>query len=320
MRILSLLLLVVALSAHQPAENRYPESVKNAAPKPCVSFTFDDGITTPQAHYAFETWNQMLLQTMEEAGIKSVFFVTGANKLDEKGKFLLNSWAAAGHSLANHSYTHPNFSQDKLTAQDFEMELQQTDQVIAAYPTYVKLFRFPYLKEGKSADKIAQIRAVLAKHGYRNGYVTIDASDWFVNAQLLKSLQKNGPNDPNIEKYRDFYVKHIMDRANYYENLAYQLTNRHIKHTLLLHHNLSSALFLDDLIQAFKQAGWDIADASQAFQDDIFKQLPTTVPAGESLIWSLAKQTGQYEAQLRYPAEDSRYELKAMKSLGLYQE
>ncbi|MBN8679060.1 MAG: polysaccharide deacetylase family protein [Chitinophagales bacterium] len=320
MNIWSLLFGVMVFSFHQPSSDTPSEPIKAKSGKPCVSFTFDDGITSPQAHYEFETWNQMLLQTMEEAGIQSVFFVTGANKLDEKGKFLLNSWAAAGHSLANHSYTHPNFSQDKLTAQDFEMELQQTDQVIAAYPTYVKLFRFPYLKEGKSADKIAQIRAVLAKHGYRNGYVTIDASDWFVNAQLLKSLQKNGPNDPNIEKYRDFYVKHILDRANYYENLAHQLTNRHIKHTLLLHHNLTSALFLDDLIQAFKQAGWEITDAQEAFQDDIFKQLPTTVPAGESLIWSLAKQTGQYEAQLRYPAEDSRYELEAMKSLGLYQE
>lgn len=40
-------------------------------------------------------------------------------------------------------------------------------------------------------------------------------------------------------------------------------------------------------------------------------------PAGESLIWSLAKESGKYEDELRYPAEDSRYEIPKMKELGI---
>jgi hypothetical protein len=101
----------------------------------------------------------------------------------------------------------------------------------------------------------------------------------------------------------------------YYEKLAYDLTGRHVHHTLLLHHNLAAALFTDDLIALFRAKGWAIEDAEAAFKDEIFQSMPANVPAGESLIWALAKQTGQYE--LRYPAEDESYERARMDALGL---
>ena len=43
-------------------------------------------------------------------------------------------------------------------------------------------------------------------------------------------------------------------------------------------------------------------DADEAYKNDIYKQQPTNIPAGESLIWALAKQTGKFESVLRYPA------------------
>ena len=284
---------------------------------PKVSFTFDDGITHDIANYAFEDWNQMILSSMEKEEIKAVFFVTGSNKLDDKGKFLLQSWTEKGHKIANHTYSHPNFNNEKITIPDFEDELLRTDKIISAYPNYLKLFRFPYLKEGNTEDKVNGFRNILTKHGYRNGYVSIDASDWYINSELIKSIKAAGPNNPKIELYRSFYLQHIMERANYYESLSYELTNRHIHHTLLLHHNLSSALFLDELIQTFKESGWEIVDADHAFKDTIYHSLPNTIPAGESIIWSLAKASGEYEDQLRYPAEDSRYEIPKMKKLGI---
>jgi hypothetical protein len=41
------------------------------------------------------------------------------------------------------------------------------------------------------------------------------------------------------------------------------------------------------------------------------------MPAEQSLIWSLAKQTGQYDNKLRYPGEDGEYEKDKMDKLGL---
>ena len=301
-------------SATDKSEITHYRSVQK---RPKVSFTFDDGITRDIATFRFKQWNDLILASLKRAEITSVFFVTGSNKLDEKGKYLLDSWSNEGHQIANHTYNHPNFNSDTLSVDDFEEELLKADNVISNYDTYIRLFRFPYLKEGNTEEKIAGFRRVLKEHNYRNGSVTIDASDWYIDSELIKCIRKEGMESSKLDKYRQYYLQHIIDRANFYEDLSYKLTNRHISHTLLLHHNLASALFLDDLIQEFKYEGWEVIDANQAFQDDFFSNIPDVIPAGESLVWSVAKETGKYEKVLRYPAEDSRYEIPKMKKLGL---
>jgi peptidoglycan-N-acetylglucosamine deacetylase len=178
-----------------------------------------------------------------------------------------------------------------------------------------EIFRFPYLKEGNTKEKRDEFRQFLKEKEYRNGYVTIDASDWYINSRLLKKLREDA--DADITPYKDFYLRHIYQRAEYYNELALKLTGRQISHTLLLHHNLTSALFVGDLIQMFEEKGWEVINAKEAFNDPVYLNQPGIVPAGESLIWAMAKATGAYEDLLRYPAEDSRYEEPEMNALGL---
>lgn len=308
--ILPLFLLGCKHSAKQEAKQLLETS-------PSISFTFDDGITNDYPGFTFEEWNQMILTSLENEKLKAIFFVTGSNKLTKKGQFLLSSWNEKGHSIANHSYTHPNFNSPTNSSIVFERELLRTDSIISSYSNYIKLFRFPYLKEGKNDLKVDSIRTILKKHDYANGYVSIDASDWFVNSRLLKRIKEVGIEQTEIEKFKAFYIDHILERANYYENLSYTLNERHVDHTLLLHHNLTSALFLGDLINRFKEEGWEVTDAETAYQDEVFSIIPNPSYAGESLIWSMAKQSGAYEETLRYPAEDSRYEEPKMIELGL---
>jgi peptidoglycan-N-acetylglucosamine deacetylase len=283
--------------------------------QPVISFTFDDGITNDMPGHSFEQWNDMILLHLEQEGVKAVFFVTGNNKSDQKGKWLLNSWNDQGHRIANHTFNHPNYNRKDVTFEQFKIEFLMTDSLIRKYSNYLRMFRFPFLKEGDTREKIDSFRALLSEHKYRNGYVTIDASDWYIDSRLRKKLQKN-PNE-HIEKFEQYYLKHLYDRAMYYEKISWGLTGRHIKHTLLLHHNLVSALFLGKAMKMFKEKGWVIMDADKAFDDEIYKKQPTNVPAGEGLIWALAKESGRFASILRYPAEDSEYEKVEMDRLGL---
>ena len=57
----------------------------------------------------------------------------------------------------------------------------------------------------------------------------------------------------------------------------------------------------------FRSKGWGVIDAEEAFSDQVFSRQPDTAPAGQSLIWALAKETGKFEARLRYPGEDDVY-------------
>ncbi len=299
------------------AEKELEEPEKIADTKPTVSFTFDDGNTSDLAGFQFEEWNGMILSHLEKQNLKTVFFVTGKNKSDKKGQFLLKSWNDEGHKIANHSFSHPNFNLEKNTSYLFKSELKKTDSVISKLSNSIKLFRFPYLKEGQNLAKVDSIRNILTENNYLNGYVTIDASDWYVDQRLIGKIKEEGLENVEIQKFKDFYVKHIMERANYYEELSYELNGRHISHTLLLHHNLASALFLGDLINKFKEEGWELINADKAFEDKIFDGIPDPYFAGEGLIYSMAKQSGKYDQTLRYPAEDGKYEKTKMDDLGL---
>ena len=55
--------------------------------------------------------------------------------------------------------------------------------------------------------------------------------------------------------------------------------------------------------------------AAQALDDPLYREQPNTMPAGESIVWALAKAQGV--PQLRYPAEDARYEEPLLRDAGL---
>ena len=67
----------------------------------------------------------------------------------------------------------------------------------------------------------------------------------------------------------------------------------------------------------FKSKGWKLINAADAYEDPLYKTRTNTLPAGEGILWALAKESGNHEDTLRYPAEDSTYEKAEMDRLGL---
>ena len=291
------------------------KDVKNTYKKPKIAFTFDDGSVSDMANYALEEWNQQLLNNLNKHHLKSILFSAGKNKISDKGKYILTSWNEAGHKIANHTFSHPNFNDSNVTLKSFELELLRNDSIIKVYSNYYTYFRFPYLKEGNTIEKANGFRQFLKEKNYKNGHVSIDASDWYIDSRLLKKLKEN--QNADLTGFKSYYIAHLFNRAMFYDSLAYQLTNRRINHVILLHHNLTAALFLDDLIQYFKDNNWEVMNADEAYQDKIYNEEPNNIPAGESLIWALAKKSGKFEKVLRYPAEDDAYEKPIMDALGL---
>jgi peptidoglycan/xylan/chitin deacetylase (PgdA/CDA1 family) len=280
-----------------------------------IAFTFDDGSTNDMPGYQLDEWNQMILTSLDKHDLKSIFFVKGSSLDNEKGREIISSWNNDGHLIGNHTYNHPYYNSKKITLEDMKNELLLNDKFLQSYSNFKPLFRFPYLKEGNTKEKVQGMRSFLKENGYKNGRVTIDASDWFVNARLIKRLESDST--AKIETYKEYYIDHLYDRALFYDSLSTELTGRKINHVMLLHHNLAAALFLDDLIQHFKDMGWKVMGADEAYEDRVYSSEPKYIPAGESLIWAMAKESGKFGEVLRYPGEDSRYEKGKMEKLGL---
>lgn len=287
-----------------------------AKDRPEIAITIDDFNWNKSVKLDPDQRNQALLAALRSHGnLKAALFVTCRFADNDKGKELLKEWDRAGHLIGNHSYSHQYLNSSKVTPEIFTADIEKCDEIIKSFPQFQKSFRFPFLKEGESAAKRDAVRNFLKEKGYRIGHVTIDASDWAIEDRLSARLAKDPAAD--VRPYRDFYLSHMWERSVYYDDLARKVLRRPVKHTILMHYNLLNALFLGDLLEMFIARGWKLIDAADAFKDPVFSAAPNIVPAGESIIWALAKETGEFDKLLRYPGEDSEYEKARMDKLGL---
>lgn len=276
-----------------------------------IALTFDDGPDmADKTGLTAEERNQAILAQLADAHIKSILFVTRTDT-DAKRNDLIRAWGTAGHEIGNHTATHPNFGDVSLAM--YEREFQLCDQAIRDMPGFTPRFRFPYLYEGDTLEKRDGFRAFLDSNQYKTGPVSVDASDWYYSQRLSVRLRKN----PKADRlpYRDAYLRHLYDRAQYYDGLSRTVLGRSVAHVLLLHHNLVNALFLKDVIQMFRERGWRVIDSEISFQDPVYAMRPNILPAGQSILWALAKEEGI--PGLRYPGEDDVYEKAILDRLHL---
>ncbi len=182
--------------------------------KPCIAFSFDDGNTDDILGYKGEEWNDMIINQLKRNHIQTVLFTCGKSLDNDKGKAFLKKWTDAGNFIANHTYNHLNYNDTSMTCKTFTHEIITCNSVIKAYKNYQKIFRFPFLKTGNTIAKRDSICSFLSNNGYKNGWVTIANSDWYINYRLIKSLANNPLTDLNA--YRNYYINHIFERAVYY--------------------------------------------------------------------------------------------------------
>ena len=272
---------------------------------PEIAFTFDDPKIEGGAGLRWRDVNEGILGALGKPRIKSALFVCGKRVDSPEGQRLVAEWDRAGHDIGNHSYSHLNLN-GSVTLAEFEADTLKNEPLIRDYAHFVRLFRHPFFKEGDTVEKRDGMRSFLRQHGYRIGRATIDASDWAINGRLENRVKASPKAD--LTPYGEFFLQHIWERAQFYDSLAWRVLNRPVRHTVLLHHNPLNALFLEKLIAMFVAKGWKPVAADWAYRDAVYDQQPNILPAGESLIWALAKESGKFEKELRYPGEDDVYE------------
>ncbi len=287
-----------------------------AAHAQSVAFSFDDGPkleATPLLSPAAR--NQALLDALARHGVKAALFVTVANGADRpEGLAMARAWGEAGHAIGNHTVTHPDLH--KATLEQYQRELLDCDAVIRPLPGYRKWFRFTYLREGNTLAKRDGMRSFLQAQGYRNAYVSLDTSDWRFDELLGEVLRKNPSAD--LAPLKATYLAHVWQRAQAYRALAQQLQGRDIAQVILLHHNLVNALWLSDVIEMFKTAGWSITTPALAFADRVYTLQPDRQDPGQSLLLSMARSLGlgRFEGWARL-VDDGDFEMALLKAQGV---
>ena len=280
-----------------------------------LSLTFDDGLN-PETQPLAAQWNASLLAALREARVTSMIFPTLVRIGGPAGMALVADWARDGHAVGNHTSRHRSLAASKVSLAEFIDDVQAADAALRTLPGFVPRLRFPFLKEGDTPEKRDGFRAWMAAQGYRPAPVSIDASDWYYNEVYLAWLDRGVAG--KAQAVRRAYVAHLLDRARYYDTLARSLLARSPRHVMLLHTNAINAVSVGEIIAAFRSNGWTIVSPLEAFDDSVYTTQPDVLPAGESLIWSIAKSRGV--DGLRYPAEDAVYEQPILRRLELLPE
>lgn len=252
--------------------------------------TIDDGPNLdPTPKLSADERNQRLLDAFRAKGVRVVLFVNGIRGGDSpEGYRWLEAWGVAGHRIGNHTYSHPNLKEvgPEVLMEDF----QRLDRLIKPIPGYWRMFRFPFLQEGKDPAEWRRIQEFLRQKGYRDAPVSISTYDWSYNAKLHDLLKANP--DADIAPLRELYLKHLHDCLQGYRELGRELLGREAVLAILLHHNLLNALVMPDILNLLEREGWKVVGPEEGYKDPLYQEDRAEVGYAESILESVARKRG----------------------------
>lgn len=258
-----------------------------------IALTFDD---VPRAAGAFLTPDdraEQLRAQLRRAGVKQAAFFLNPAQLAQRpdGLAHIRGYVADGHVLANHTNSHPALT--AVSVANYLADIDAAEAWLRPWEARRAWFRYPYLNEGRAdTERRDAVRKALAERGLTNGYVTVDASDWFYEQATIKAAAAGVTMD--MEALRDLYVESHVEAAEFYDALARRAIGRSPAHVLLLHETDLAALYLGDLVAALEDKGWTIITADEAYRDPLAALAATydTPSAQGTLTEQVAWQNG----------------------------
>lgn len=258
-----------------------------------IALSFDD---IPRQRGAFFTPNERtekLIAALREAKVSQAAFFVNPGRLETKdgegGNERIAAYVAAGHVIANHSFSHKHLN--KLTVEEYLADIDQAERWLSGRAGYRPWFRFPYLDEG-AADKVKRdaVRNGLAIRGLRNGYVTADGMDWYLEQLTIDAAAAGKAMD--LKALRNLYLQMQLSAVEYHDTLAQRTLGRSPSHVLLLHETDLAAMFIGDLATELRRNGWTIISADEAYEDSLKDAFPDVPYSWGTLTGSLAWEKG----------------------------
>ncbi|MFM5930132.1 MAG: polysaccharide deacetylase family protein [Novosphingobium sp.] len=282
MRLLRMLLLALSLLA-APAAHADKR----------IALTFDDVPRARGSSFSPDERAALIVSSLKHEKVRQAAFFINPGRLAEPdgvgGEARIVRYAAAGHVIANHGYSH--LALTAVSSEAYLADIDRAEAWLKGKPGRRPWFRFPFLNEG-GGDKAKRdaVRAGLASRKLSNAYVTVDAADWQIDAMVTAAKAAGKTIDP--AGLRDFFIARHVEAANYNDELARRTLGRAPVQVMLLHETDVTASYIALLVQALRKDGWTIETADKAYADPIYRLQPDVPHSTGTLTERLAWEKG----------------------------
>lgn len=236
-----------------------------------VALTFDDlpahgplpaGVTRQQVITD-------ILDALKASGTPPVYgFINGVRQQENPSDAsVLDLWRRFGYPLGNHTWSHMNLNDH--TAAEWEADLLKNEQTLAPLMNNADWHwvRFPYLSEGNTPEKTAEVRTFLAAHDYRIAGVTMSFGDYLFNEPYARCLARS--DSAAVTQLEDLFLEasknDLLDRRA----MAHAAFGHDIPYVLLMHVGAFDAHMLPRLLALYRQQGVSFVSLQQA-ESDLF--------------------------------------------------
>jgi peptidoglycan/xylan/chitin deacetylase (PgdA/CDA1 family) len=222
---------------------------------------------------------ERMIEAFRRHGVRSVYgFVNGEQlERDRSHDDTLRAWQRAGFRVGNHTFSHLDLSH--VTAAEYIADIERNEPIVARFDGGPRYFRYAYLHEGNTVDKRNAVRHWLLAHGYTIAQVTVDFDDWAWNHTYARCVARRDAEA--VIGLRRSFLEAATSRLLASKRLSDQLYGRQIRHILLIHAGPFTALVLDELLAAYRNAGVTFIGLEAAATDPAYAVDPRIVSHGE---------------------------------------
>jgi len=211
-----------------------------------------------------------LLAAFHDAGTGPVYgFINGVHEEREPDSVgVLSLWRAAGHPLANHTWSHLDLNTHGLA--DWEADLVRNEALLQRHMAGQdwRWLRYPFLSEGETPEKHVAARKLLKAHGYRIASVTMSFGDYAWNEPYARCMVKGDA--AAVASLEASYLKAAKDSLDYSRRLSATLYGRDIAYVLLMHAGAFDARVMPRLLKMYQDNGAKFVSLEEAERDKFY--------------------------------------------------
>jgi peptidoglycan/xylan/chitin deacetylase (PgdA/CDA1 family) len=241
-----------------------------------VALTFDDlpvHAALPPGQSRSDVARSILAALQARKAPPTYGFVNGKG-LEEgpESAEVLRLWRAAGHPLANHTFSHLDLHANTVEA--FEQDVVANEAILRSHmgEDGWRFLRFPYLREGDTREKRKAVRQLLERRGYRVAEVTLNFDDYAYNDPYARCVAKNDV--AAIEWMKESYLRRAAASLAAGVEEARRAFGRDIAHVMLLHIGAFETVMLPRLLDLLEERGFDLVTLQEAQSDAAYAADP----------------------------------------------